>query len=75
MMHAAMRGKVMQCMQPQGLHEVDLVAGKHDDNVQICLLLGLLLLHLLPQLVGSLLNLSLLPICLQWICSNHPRLC
>ncbi len=41
-MCAATRGKVTQCMQPRGLHEVDLVAGECDDDVQIRLPLGLL---------------------------------
>ena|SRR6266851_5318857 len=41
-MCAAVRGKAMQCMQLQWLHEVNLIASKHDDNVWIHLPLELL---------------------------------
>jgi len=53
-MRAAMRGKAMQCMQLQGLHEVDLVTGERNDDVWICLPLGLLHPHLCLLEAGGL---------------------
>ena len=44
----------MRCVQPQGLHKVDLVAGKCDDDVWICLLLELLHPRLCLLKAGSL---------------------